>query len=125
MIRIASSSRRLGIVNVPESYVLEMFLSMGDKLPDYISLPQFDLPEGTKVLSVHHEPWNRSFQFTVEHESFAEVEPGTLIPWLNPAMGERVVRVVKPIIVPDVQWMEACEPRSTESFQLTDEPIIR
>lgn len=90
---IGEMSRRLAAVSVPEHLVLELILTQGSNLPQYVNIPMLQVPEGSKLHSVRHEYMSRSFLFLVEHESFSEVKPGDQIPILNFGIMTKTVKL--------------------------------
>lgn len=83
------SSRRLAILRISEQLVLDFFRGMYHH--EYLAFPRLDgLPADAKVDSVHSDWQSKSFAFTLQSESFPEVEDGCQLTVLRPM---RVVEV--------------------------------
>lgn len=84
--------RHLKVVYLSEGFILDML--EGLHRCDVACLPVLpEIPEGTAVLSVHHDWQHRAFGVVLEHESFPEVWPGTQIDPLceGPMLDEQMV----------------------------------
>lgn len=82
---MSDNDRRLAIVRIPQSTVLDWFQVALDSDTRFIHIPVIaGLPDKCKVCSVHYDFMSRSFAFTVQHESFDEVQDGHEIPVVYP-----------------------------------------
>ena len=71
-----------------EGFVLDITAAMTQGWPDYFGVPTIKgLPKDVQVVSVHHNPMNRTFEFTIASSKFTPVQPGDLIPMWDGSMG--------------------------------------
>ncbi len=86
--------RRVRLYHIGQENVFDLITRMGRELPEYVSVPRFDLPAGARIVgSPYHDFFSRSFVFVVSHPSFDPVPEGHVIPRDDrPAMYE-VVRL--------------------------------
>lgn len=77
---MSEDERRVRWVRVGERDVLDWFAMASGGFPQYLTVPVFWLPDGARVLSVHHDVYRRCFAFLVEHPSFAAVPDGEVPP---------------------------------------------
>jgi len=69
-----TDSQRLKIFMVQERDVLDLVWC--NELPGHFMVHRLPgLPEGARVVAVHHRYERRAFAFIVEHESFPEAAP--------------------------------------------------
>ena len=78
--------RRYKIVRMDESLLVEIW-NWHLSPPNFIALPiSEELPEGTRVVSANYNHSWRALELCVEHESFPDVCPGSLVPAIPTAL---------------------------------------
>lgn len=75
-----ADERRIRVLQIAEREVVGLLLGLGLRLPEYVSVPIWDLPAGTRLEGVVHNPLNRTFEAKVSHESFDPVPDGGYFP---------------------------------------------
>jgi hypothetical protein len=66
------------ILRVPYTHALQILAPIEGKPGP--TLPKGTIPVGCGVLSVHENYQHRTFDFILQHESFEQTEPGTMLP---------------------------------------------
>lgn len=77
---IGDLDRRVVIVRIAASTVLDWFTFAAEGYPKFLDLPRINLPPGSRVLSVRDDWPTRTFQFLVYHPSFETVPEGMVPP---------------------------------------------
>jgi len=96
MCGVRPPERRVKVVSVPESFVLDLFVTSG-RHPEYVRVARFDLPDDLEVLSVRHCWENGTIDYLVSHPSFDPVPEGVPAPRAQPngGLGYDVVRLAR------------------------------
>lgn len=93
--------RRVKRLMLAERDVFDLLLGLGLRLPEFVSVPVWDLPPGTALRAVYHEPLSRCFWAVLSHPSWEEAPEGELPPEVD--RKQVVVRVklvaAEPMIV--------------------------
>lgn len=74
------TSCRLKIICVSEFELFKLLPCFTTKNRLVMAMFGTPVPDDAKLLSVHHDHWNKTFCFTLEHPSFPESKPGAPIP---------------------------------------------
>lgn len=92
------AERRLKRLMLTERDVFDLLLGLGLNLPEFVSVPVWDLPPGTALRAVYHEPLARCFWAVLSHPSWAEAPEGELPPEVD--RRQVLVRVRKVAVDP-------------------------
>lgn len=88
---LQETQRRLKVVSVPRDLIFDVVTDGTKPRPgSYLAVTNFEVPEGAKVRETQYDFLTGSFQFIIEHPSFAPVPPGERIPYHPDSLGRSV-----------------------------------